>query len=133
MLARSRIRLALAPIALAAAVALPGTVLAATVSDTYTIRGAEYYATSTQGRFGGTASGNTGDSATWQATVNHTPLTDTVYWTLWIEFRFYLIVACVLAGGLTERRVRVFGTVWLGAALTALALAVARLRTVRRS
>ena len=77
MLARSRIRLALAPIALAAAVALPGTVLAATVSDTYTIRGAEYYATSTQGRFGGTASGNTGDSATWQATVNHTPLTDT--------------------------------------------------------
>jgi hypothetical protein len=77
MLARSRLRLALAPVALAAAVALPGTVLAATVSDTYTIRGAEYYATSTQGRFGGTASGNTGDSATWQATVNHTALTDT--------------------------------------------------------
>ena len=77
MLARSRLRLAIAPLALAAAVALPATVLAATVSDTYTIRGAEYYATSTQGRFAGTASGNTGDSATWQATVNHTPLTDT--------------------------------------------------------
>jgi hypothetical protein len=77
MLARSRLLLALIPLALAAAVALPGTVLAATVSDTYTIRGAEYYATSTQGRFAGTASGNTGDSATWQATVNHTPLTDT--------------------------------------------------------
>jgi hypothetical protein len=77
MLTRSRLRLVLAPIALAAAVAVPGTVLAATVSDTYTIRGAEYYATSTQGRFGGTASGNTGDSATWQATVNHTALTNT--------------------------------------------------------
>ena len=77
MLARSRLRLVLAPIALAAAIAVPGTVLAATVSDTYTISGAEYYATSTQGRFGGTASGNTGDSATWQATVNHTALTDT--------------------------------------------------------
>ena len=77
MLARSRLRLAFAPLALAAAVALPTTVLAATVSSTYTIRGAEYFATSTQGRFAGTASGNTGDSATWQATVNHTPLTDT--------------------------------------------------------
>ena len=77
MLARSRLRLAIAPLALAAAVALPASVLAATVSDTYTIRGAEYYATSTQGRFAGTASGNTGDSATWQATVNHTSLTDT--------------------------------------------------------
>ena len=68
---RSRSRLAFIPLALAFAIALPETVLAATVSDTYTIRGAEYYATSTQGRFGGTASGNTGDSATWQATVNH--------------------------------------------------------------
>ena len=77
MLARSRLRVAFASLALAAAVALPATVLAATVSDTYTIRGAEYYATSTQGRFAGTASGNTGDTATWQATVNHTPLTDT--------------------------------------------------------
>ena len=52
---RSRARLAYIPLALALAIALPGTVLAATVSDTYTIRGAEYYATSTQGRFGGTA------------------------------------------------------------------------------
>jgi hypothetical protein len=74
---RSRARLAFVPLALALAIALPGTVLAATVSDTYTIRGAEYYATSTQGRFAGTASGNMGDTATWQATVNHTSLTDT--------------------------------------------------------
>ena len=74
---RSRARLAFIPLTVALAIALPGTALAATVSDTYTIRGAEYYATSTQGRFGGTASGNTGDSATWQATVNHTSLTNT--------------------------------------------------------
>src|SRR5690349_14933640 len=47
----------------------------------------------------------------------NTPLVDTVYWTLWSELRFYLIVACVLAGGLTDRRVQVFGTVWLVAAL----------------
>jgi peptidoglycan/LPS O-acetylase OafA/YrhL len=47
----------------------------------------------------------------------NTPLVDTVYWTLWSELRFYLIVACVLAGGLTDRRVQVFGTVWLAAAL----------------
>lgn len=77
MFLRSRLGLAFTPLAIAAALVVPPSVLAATVSDTYTIRGAEYYATSTQGRFGGTASGNTGDTATWQATVNHTPLTDT--------------------------------------------------------
>jgi hypothetical protein len=76
MMARSALRLTLVPLALAAALALPASVLAATVSTTYTIQGAEYYATSTQGRFGGTASGNTGDTATWQATVDHTRLTD---------------------------------------------------------
>ena len=74
---RSHARLTFIPLALALAMVVSGTVQAATVSATYTIRGAEYYATSTQGRFAGTASGNTGDSATWQATVNHTPLTDT--------------------------------------------------------
>ena len=47
----------------------------------------------------------------------NTPLVDTVYWTLWAELRFYLIVACVLAAGLTDRRVRLLGTVWLAAAL----------------
>lgn len=45
------------------------------------------------------------------------PLVDTVYWTLWAEFRFYLLVACLLAAGVTGRRVRAFGTVWLAAAL----------------
>ncbi|MEV4350948.1 acyltransferase [Actinoplanes sp. NPDC049596] len=47
----------------------------------------------------------------------HRPLVDSVYWTLWVEFRFYLIVACLLAAGVTDRRMKAFGTVWLGAAL----------------
>ncbi|PRY33414.1 acyltransferase family protein [Pseudosporangium ferrugineum] len=46
-----------------------------------------------------------------------TPLVDTVYWTLWVELRFYLIFACLVGAGLTERRVRVFGTAWLAAAV----------------
>jgi peptidoglycan/LPS O-acetylase OafA/YrhL len=45
------------------------------------------------------------------------PLVDTVYWTLWCEFRFYLIVACMLAAGLTAKRVRLLGAGWLTAAL----------------
>jgi peptidoglycan/LPS O-acetylase OafA/YrhL len=45
------------------------------------------------------------------------PLVDSVYWTLWIEFRFYLIVACLLAAGVTDRRMKLFGAVWLAAAL----------------
>jgi hypothetical protein len=71
-------RLAL-PLALAfgLAVASSSAVLAATVSNQYLITGYEYYATSTQGRFAGTATGDTGDSATWRAVVDHTPLTTT--------------------------------------------------------
>ncbi|AEV84214.1 acyltransferase [Actinoplanes sp. SE50] len=45
------------------------------------------------------------------------PLVDTVYWTLWCEFRFYLIVACMLAAGLTAKRVRLLGAGWLTAAM----------------
>ncbi|MEU8813465.1 acyltransferase [Actinoplanes sp. NPDC048796] len=45
------------------------------------------------------------------------PLVDTVYWTLWCEFRFYLIVACMLAAGLTGKRVRLLGAGWLTAAV----------------
>lgn len=47
----------------------------------------------------------------------NTPLVDTVYWTLWVELRFYLIVACLIGTGLTDRRMRVFGTGWLIAAV----------------
>jgi peptidoglycan/LPS O-acetylase OafA/YrhL len=45
------------------------------------------------------------------------PMVDPVYWTLWTEFRFYLIVACLLAAGVTDRRMKVFGAVWLAAAV----------------
>jgi peptidoglycan/LPS O-acetylase OafA/YrhL len=61
----------------------------------------------------------------WDVAVNltmlaeplNTPLVDTVYWTLWIELRFYLIVACLIGAGLTDRRMRLFGTGWLIAAV----------------
>jgi peptidoglycan/LPS O-acetylase OafA/YrhL len=47
----------------------------------------------------------------------NTPLTDTVYWTLWAELRFYLIFAGLIAAGLTDRRLRLFCTGWLAAAV----------------
>jgi hypothetical protein len=53
------------------------TTSAASISSSYTITGYEYYATSTQGRFAGTATGSSGDTGTWNAVVNHTPLTTT--------------------------------------------------------
>jgi hypothetical protein len=63
--------------ALIVAMAFPISAAAATVSDSYTITGFEYFATSTQGRFAGRASGSSGDTAAWNAVVNHTPLTTT--------------------------------------------------------
>jgi peptidoglycan/LPS O-acetylase OafA/YrhL len=47
----------------------------------------------------------------------NTPLVDTVYWTLWVEFRFYLIVAVLLATGLTDRRAKLVCAGWLTAAV----------------
>ena len=72
-----RLWLAALPVALIVAMAFPISATAATVSDSYAIRGFEYFATSTQGRFAGKASGSSGDSAAWNAVVNHTPLTTT--------------------------------------------------------
>ena len=60
--------------ALGLALAMPATVAAATVSNTYWITGAEYAATSTVGSFAGTATGSSGDAATWEAVVEHTTL-----------------------------------------------------------
>ena len=37
---------------------------------------------------------------------------DGVYWTLWAELRFYLLVAVLVAVGVTRRRVIAFATVW---------------------
>jgi hypothetical protein len=49
----------------------------ALVSATYSIVGAEYYATATEGRFAGTGTGSDGDYITWDARIMHTPLTTT--------------------------------------------------------
>ncbi|MFJ6720973.1 MULTISPECIES: acyltransferase [unclassified Streptomyces] len=38
---------------------------------------------------------------------------DTVYWTLWVELRFYLLFAIVVALGLTYRRVLAFCGIWM--------------------
>jgi hypothetical protein len=61
---------------LAALVAIPGTANAATTATATTYSdyatGAEYYATSTEGRFAGTASGAL--PGAWEAVVDHTPL-----------------------------------------------------------
>jgi hypothetical protein len=64
-------------LALLALLGVPSAASAATLSSTYTISGYEYYATATQGRFAGSARGSSGDGATWNAIVDHTPLTTT--------------------------------------------------------
>ena len=45
------------------------------------------------------------------------PLVDTVYWTLGVELRFYLIVAVLIGAGLSAQRVRRVGAAWLVAAV----------------
>jgi peptidoglycan/LPS O-acetylase OafA/YrhL len=55
-----------------------------------------------------------------QAVVNLTmlqmplgsPQVDPVYWTLWVELRFYLLFALVVATGLTYRKVVFFAAAW---------------------
>ncbi len=47
------------------------------------------------------------------------PSVDTVYWTLWVELRFYLLFAIVVGRGLTYRRAVLFCAVWLAAAIAA--------------
>ncbi|GIF11504.1 peptidoglycan/LPS O-acetylase OafA/YrhL [Actinoplanes teichomyceticus] len=42
---------------------------------------------------------------------------DTVYWTLFVELRFYLLFAALVALGLTYRRVVVFCAVWMTVAV----------------
>lgn len=44
---------------------------------------------------------------------------DGVYWTLWAELRFYLLVAILAAVGITRRRLIAFATVWPLAAVVA--------------
>ncbi|MGW5683242.1 acyltransferase family protein [Nonomuraea sp. NPDC003754] len=40
-----------------------------------------------------------------------------VYWSLWAELRFYLLISVVVIVGVTYRRILVFMSVWLAAAL----------------
>jgi hypothetical protein len=72
---RFAVALVAVSLALTGTLAAAPVAAAATVSSGYTLTGYEYYATSTQGRFAGSATGNTGDTATWNAVVNHTQLT----------------------------------------------------------
>jgi peptidoglycan/LPS O-acetylase OafA/YrhL len=44
---------------------------------------------------------------------------DGVYWTLWAELRFYLLIVVLVAIGLTRRRVLAFAALWPAAALAA--------------
>jgi hypothetical protein len=58
----------------AAALATPAAAPAAPVSTSFAIVGYEYAFTSTVGTFAGVGSGNAGDSATWNTSVEHDPL-----------------------------------------------------------
>ncbi|GAA1075703.1 acyltransferase [Kitasatospora arboriphila] len=49
------------------------------------------------------------------------PYVDGVYWSLWVEGRFYLIFAVVVALGLTYRRVLAFCLLWCAAGVLAMA------------
>lgn len=44
---------------------------------------------------------------------------DGVYWTLWVEVRFYLLLVLLAAAGITRRRVLAFAVAWPVLALTA--------------
>ena len=63
--------------AVVAALAIPAAASAAPASTTFTIVGYEYAFTSTVGSFAGTGSGNAGETAAWNTTVQHDPLGST--------------------------------------------------------
>jgi hypothetical protein len=65
----------------AAAVVLPSAASAAPPSTSFAITGYEYAFTSTVGSFAGTGTGNAGDAAAWNATVEHDPLGSTPTYT----------------------------------------------------
>jgi peptidoglycan/LPS O-acetylase OafA/YrhL len=44
---------------------------------------------------------------------------DGVYWTLWVELRFYVLIALFAAIGITRRRVLLFAALWPAAAMLA--------------
>jgi peptidoglycan/LPS O-acetylase OafA/YrhL len=52
----------------------------------------------------------------------HTPSVDGVYWTLWVELRFYLLFALVVFFGVTYRRVVAFCALWTVASVATMAV-----------
>jgi peptidoglycan/LPS O-acetylase OafA/YrhL len=52
----------------------------------------------------------------------HTPNVDGVYWTLWVELRFYLLFALVVFFGVTYRRVVAFCALWTVASVATMAV-----------
>ena len=71
---KGSIRTAFIAATIVGAVALLPSVAGATVSPTYKVSGAEYSATSTEGKFSGYATGSAGDTALWNADVKHAVL-----------------------------------------------------------
>ena len=57
-----------------ATLATPAAVSAAPASTTFAVKGAEYAFTRTLGSFAGIARGNAGETAVWNASVEHDPL-----------------------------------------------------------
>jgi peptidoglycan/LPS O-acetylase OafA/YrhL len=58
------------------------------------------------------------------------PHVDSVYWTLWVELRFYLIFAIVVWRGLTYRRVVLFCALWAVASLVASSANISALNNI---
>ena len=71
------VRFLLPLLAATAALALPSAAAAAPASTSFAITGYEYAFTQTVGSFAGTGSGNAGEAAVWNATVQHDPLGST--------------------------------------------------------
>lgn len=73
----TKLRFVILTSAIAAALTLPLAATAAPASTSFAVVGYEYAFTQTVGSFAGTASGNAGGSAVWNATVRHDPLGST--------------------------------------------------------
>jgi hypothetical protein len=71
---RGSVRMLVAAAAAVALLLMPGAASAAPASSLFQVVGTEIAFTSTEGTFVGTAQGNAGDTGTWKAVVDHTPL-----------------------------------------------------------
>ncbi len=105
-----RLRSLFAAGATAAALALPGSGVAAPASTSFTITGYEYAFTQTAGSFAGPGVGNMGDMIGWNALVEHDPLGSSP---TYVNGGFFEIVSHSPDGSfdavLTHYRVSLFG------------------------